>query len=78
MPTLQDILQNPARCYDSPSHVLMDSALSYDEKRQVLDAWRLDAERLADSSNEGMGGGEASRLCEVALAQQQLAALVSD
>lgn len=78
MPTLQDILLNPARCYDSPAHVLMDAQLTYEEKRKVLDAWRLDAERLADSSNEGMGGGEDSRLREVALAQQQLAALVSD
>lgn len=76
--TLQDKLMNPSKGYDSPGHVLLDNGLTHDEKRKVLDAWRLDAERLADSSNEGMGGGEDSRLREVALAQQQLDALVSD
>jgi hypothetical protein len=76
--TLQDKLMNPAKAYESPGHVLLDAGLTYEEKRKVLEAWRLDAERLADSSNEGMSGGEQNRLREVALAQQQLAALVSD
>lgn len=76
--TFQEKLKNPASAYDSPGHVLLDDGLTYDEKQAVLDAWRVDAERLAESSNEGMGGGEDSRLREVALAQQQLSALVSD
>jgi len=76
--TLQDKLMNPSKAYESPGHVLLDKGLTHDEKRKVLDAWRMDAERLADSSNEGMSGGEENRLREVALAQQQLDALVSD
>ena len=58
--------------------MLLDNDLTWDQKRDVLAAWRLDAERMAESSNEGMGGGEQSRLREVAIAQQQLSALVSD
>jgi hypothetical protein len=78
MISVDEKMLNPARCYDSPGHVLLDKALTYEQKRDVLNAWRLDAERLSDSSNEGMSGGEQSRLREVAIAQQQLAALTSD
>ncbi len=78
MSTLDQKMLNPSRAYTSPGHVLLDSGLTWDQKRDVLAAWRLDAERMAESSNEGMGGGEQSRLREVAIAQQQLAALVSD
>jgi hypothetical protein len=69
---LQEKLKSPAQAYNSPSDVLVDEELSHEEKEQVLDAWRQDAERLADSSNEGMAGGEPARLREVALAKQKL------
>lgn len=72
---LQEKLKSPAQAYNSPGDVLIDEELSHEEKEQVLDAWRLDAERLADSSNEGMAGGEPARLREVALAKQKLADL---
>jgi hypothetical protein len=75
MATLDDKMQNPAKCYKSPADVLIDDALTRDEKKQVLAAWRLDAERLSESSNEGMSGGENARLREVALAQHSLDSL---
>ncbi|MDX2235896.1 MAG: hypothetical protein NW200_15455 [Hyphomonadaceae bacterium] len=71
-------LSNPSRAYESPAHVLLDADLTHEQKRLVLESWRLDAERMAESANEGMAGGVQSRLREVAMAQQQLAALVSD
>ncbi len=76
MATLDDKMFNPNKCYASPADVLMDDALTREEMADVLAAWRIDAERLSESSNEGMGGGENARLREVALAQHSLDALV--
>jgi hypothetical protein len=76
MATLEDKMQNPAKCYKSPADVLIDDALSSVQRKEVLAAWRLDAERLSESSNEGMSGGENARLREVALAQQSLETLL--
>ena len=75
MATLDEKMLNPAKCYKSPADVLIDDALTREEKSKVLSAWRLDAERLSESSNEGMSGGENARLRDVALAQHSLEAL---
>lgn len=77
MATLDRKLTNPADVYAAPADVLVDDHLDYDEKVRVLAAWRQDAERLSDSANEGMTGGENARLREVALAQKQLETLGS-
>lgn len=69
MPTFAEKIRSPETIYATPLQVVHDTMLSTDEKRQVLDAWRRDAEGLAEASNEGMAGGEPSRLREVALAQ---------
>ena len=75
MATLDQKMTNPADIYASPADILLDDHLDRDEKARVLAAWRLDAERLSEASNEGMGGGESARLREVALAQSQLDSL---
>ncbi len=75
MATLDEKMLNPSKCYKSPTDVLIDDALTREEMSRVLSAWRLDAERLSESSNEGMSGGENARLREVALAQHSLDAL---
>lgn len=75
MATLDEKMLNPNKHYASPADVLIDDALTREEKASVLAAWRLDAERLSESSNEGMSGGENARLREVALAQHSLDAL---
>ena len=77
MATLDQKLMNPSDVYASPAEVLVDDHLDHDEKVRVLAAWRLDAERLSDSANEGMSGGENARLREVAMAQRQLDSLAS-
>ena len=72
MATLDDKMLKPASCYNSPADVVLDDALTREEKARVLAAWRSDAERMSESSNEGMSGGENARLREVALAQLAL------
>lgn len=78
MATLDEKLLNPARHYAAPADVIGDPELTYAQKCDVLKAWRQDAERLAESTAEGMGGGEPAHLRAVALAQQQLDALTFD
>lgn len=78
MASLDEKILNPARHYSAPRDVISDPDLSHRQKRDVLKAWRQDAERLAESTAEGMGGGEPAHLREVALAQQQLDAQASE
>ena len=74
MATLDQKLMNPSDVYASPAEVLVDDHLDHDEKVRVLAAWRLDAERLSDSTNEGMGGGENARLRDLQQRQARDAA----
>ena len=46
--------------------------LSYADKRRILESWKLDAQRLADSTDENMTGGEESDLREVSRALVEL------
>ena len=75
MATLEEKILNPMACYISPADVLIDDGLTLEDKDKVLKAWRLDAEQLAESTNEGMGGGQNPRLRDVALAQHSLETL---
>jgi hypothetical protein len=75
MATLEEKILNPMACYTSPAEVLIDDGLTLEDKDKVLKAWRLDAEQLAESTNEGMGGGQNPRLRDVALAQHSLETL---
>ena len=54
-----------ASAWKSPREIADSDKLSLDEKMELLEMWQLDAERLAESEGEGMGGGEPSRLREV-------------
>lgn len=58
--------------FEDPREVLAAADLDRAEKREILEAWRLDAARLADSSAEGMAGGEPSMLRRVELALAEL------
>lgn len=55
---LEALKLDAARYFDTPTDVLTDPLLSLAEKRDVLEAWRLDAARLAESADENMQGGE--------------------
>lgn len=58
--------------FKEPHEVLAASDLDRDQKREILEVWRLDAARLADSTAEGMAGGEPALLRNVELALAEL------
>jgi hypothetical protein len=64
-PHVEDLIANPQRHFDQPVDVLREPTLTADEKRRILESWKLDAQRLAESTAENMSGGEESDLREV-------------
>lgn len=58
-------LQDPAKCFETPQHVLDDPQLTAGQKRKLLEQWEQDARLLAVAEDEGMGGGEESMLHRV-------------
>jgi CBS domain-containing protein len=65
-------LLDPAAVFGSPEEVERDAALSREEKLAILESWQEDAHELAVAEDENMGGGEPSRLDEVAAARARL------
>jgi len=56
---------DPKQRFGTPGAVVEAVELSGDEKIAILERWRLDALRLADSEAEGMGGGENAEIDEI-------------
>lgn len=71
-PHIEDLIANPNRHFDRPDEVLNEPTLSLDEKRRILESWKLDAQRLAESTAENMSGGEESDLRDVSKVLVQL------
>lgn len=65
--------ESPIRHYDKPKEVVQDAALSVKQKEKALDTWTVDAEALQRAEDEGMGGGEPSKLIDVVAAKIALA-----
>lgn len=65
-------LQNPAKCFETPQHVLDDPKLTVTQKRKLLEQWEQDARQLAVAEEEGMGGGEESMLHRVKRAMEAI------
>jgi hypothetical protein len=63
---VEDLIANPHRHFGHPADVLKEPTLSADEKRRILESWKLDAQRLAESTAENMTGGEETDLRDVA------------
>ena len=59
---IKDALEDPELFYGEPDNIVNDVTLDDDQKRQLLDAWRADAEEMQTAEGEGMGGGESSKL----------------
>lgn len=51
--------------YASPTELLLDKDLSFDEKTELLVLWCDDEEALMRAASEGMGGGERPQLKQV-------------
>lgn len=63
--SLDDALDDPEQRFGTPAAVIAATDLSRADKIVILQRWRLDALRLCDSEQEGMGGGENAHLAEI-------------
>lgn len=72
---VEDLIAHPTRYFGDPREVLSDDRLTLGEKRKVLESWKLDASRLAESTAENMSGGEESDLREVSKVLLELKAV---
>jgi hypothetical protein len=62
---LREAKQNPAAMFDGPQDVLAANDLSKDEKRAILEQWKIDSMALQQAADENMTGGEPSRIEDV-------------
>ena len=69
---VEELISNPQRHFSHPADVLNEDDLSIDEKRRILESWKLDAQRLAESTAENMSGGEETDLRDVSKVLVQL------
>ena len=69
---VDDLVMQPTRHFDHPQEVLTHPDLSTKDKLRILESWKLDAQRLAESTAENMSGGEESDLREVSKALMHL------
>lgn len=72
---VEELIAYPQRYFDRPDAVLIEPTLTVDEKRRILESWKLDAQRLAESTAENMSGGEETDLREVSKVLVQLKAM---
>ncbi len=75
--TPEQKVEDPIGNFASPADVVKDKALTTEQKHDALTAWEHDAVRLSVATDEGMSGGEPSRLDEVMDAQNELPATTS-
>jgi len=59
-PSIDEVIADPSRRYQTPFQVLNDQGISHEEKRRILESWKVDAELLSTATNENMSGGEAA------------------
>jgi len=69
---VDDLVMQPTRHFDSPHEVLTYPGLRYKDRLRILESWKLDAQRLAESTAENMSGGEETDLREVSQALVKL------
>ena len=65
---LEQAMLSPSTVFKAPGEVLTAPGLSHEERCKILEAWKHDAQRLEESADENMTGGERSRLSEVSKA----------
>lgn len=65
---------DPGAVYGSPLQVVEDPGLSLDVKIDILQRWAYDEAELLVAEEEGMAGGETSRMAEVREALRKLGA----
>jgi hypothetical protein len=68
----QGKIEEPSVVFGEPREVVIDPALSKEQKMEALDALEQDARQLSVASAEGMTGGEPSKLHDVLDAKDSL------
>ena len=63
---------SPANEFERPVDVVDSGNLSDKQKKRILNQWEVDAQGLSRASDEGMTGGEPSRLTEVQDARRKI------
>ena len=63
-------VESPSRHYDKPQEVVRDPSLSPAQKEKTLDTWRQESEDLQRAEDEGMSGGESTKLIDVVAAKR--------
>jgi Fe-S cluster assembly ATPase SufC len=63
---------SPADEFDHPQQVVDHSSLRKEDKKKILNQWQTDADALSRANDEGMSGGESTKLDEVQGAQRKL------
>ena len=71
-PSNSEKTSNPSAHFDSPDEVAKSKLLSQADKVKALKKWEEDARIMSVAAEEGMGGGEPSRLDEVSEAQVEI------
>jgi hypothetical protein len=71
-PPVDELVLDPKKWFGTPDDVLHDNKLSAEDKKRILESWKLDESRLAESTDENMTGGEESHLRDVARALLEL------
>lgn len=69
---VDQMVMQPTRHFDNPDEVLSHPGLKYQDRLRILESWKLDAQRLAESTAENMSGGEQGDLSGVSRALLQL------
>lgn len=69
----RDKIKKPHAFFEEPHEVVIDPALSTEQKGQALDSLEQDARQLSLAASEGMTGGEPTGLHDVLDAKDTLA-----
>jgi hypothetical protein len=64
--------KSPAEEFAQPDDVIRSDAISEADKEKILNQWEVDAQALSRAADEGMGGGEPTRLTSVQAARRKL------
>lgn len=72
MTHFKDALQDPSSHYALPEDVLKDSALTTDQKIQILHQWEYDARELMVADDENMVGESSNKLHRILSALHKL------
>lgn len=71
-PPVDELVLDPKKWFGTPDDVLNDNKISVEDKKRILESWKLDESRLAESTDENMTGGEESHLRDVSRALLEL------